>query len=374
MVATGGAPPVGFRPRLGGWAGAFASVLGFAVVMALWGITISGRTLRAPPFALSVAIVLLPWLYAAACAALFALWAVVPDRRAPPVALAATALSAVFLWGPRPVSDVPVAGATDIRVVAWNVRRLWGGPGAIGRPAEIAAATTCVTTAVTALNPDVAVLLEVTAADVDRLSAALSLDCVHSDYEGEGDRNQGGLAVCARGAARLRSGDPRRFVDDEPWTYVFAEVEKAGRVFNVLGVHLYPYGFEAAGLGGRLRAGDPGALVDLNRRGESIAKGQADQSAALVATASRLHDPTIVAGDFNSTRDGWLHVALRQRMVDAWEQAGQGPGATVRFLGLLPLRVDYVYAGDGVQVRSTKVPPETCSDHHAVVTDLAIGG
>jgi endonuclease/exonuclease/phosphatase (EEP) superfamily protein YafD len=115
-------------------------------------------------------------------------------------------------------------------------------------------------------------------------------------------------------------------------------------------------------------------IADINRRGETIVKGQADQSAALVAAASRLRDPTIVAGDFNSTEDSWLHVALRQRMVDAWEQAGHGSGSTVSFLGLLPLRVDYVYVGDGVLVRSTEVPSEACSDHRPVVSDLALGG
>lgn len=350
-----------------------ATGAGVALVVALWIVTLAGRSLRAPPFAVSVAVVLLPWLYAVVCAALFALWSAVPDRRVPPMALAAAAFTALALWGPGRSPDPPEAD-TEVRVLSWNVRRLWGGGDALGRPAEIAAARACVTEAIGARNPDVLVLLEVTRADVDRLAGTLGLDCAHTDYEGEGDTDQGGLAVCARGEARLRSGGARRFVDREPWNYLFAEIEKGGRVFNVLGVHLYPYGFETTGLFGRLRSGDPAALAEVSARGQSIARGQADQSAALVAVASKLKDPTIVAGDFNSTRDGWLHVALRQRMTDAWERAGKGPGSTVDLLGWLPLRVDYVYAGAGVAVHAASVPAETCSDHRPVSADLSIGG
>ncbi len=170
----------------------------------------------------------------------------------------------------------------------------------------------------------------------------------------------GGLATSTLGEAwRLRSGSGQRFVDDEDWYYVFAEVERGGEVLNLLAVHLYPYEVVAK----ELRTA-PGHIA-------SVVQGQSDQSAALLARVERLSDPTVVAGDFNSTRDASLHAALREHLTDAWERGGQGLGGTVRLLGL-PLRIDYVYASEELAVSRASVLAAGCSDHLPVVADLVL--
>lgn len=348
--------------------GVVVSVLGVLAVAGLLAVTGLGRTVRAPPAPLAAMVAFLPYLYAAVAATLFAAWVVVPDRRAVPGALAVLVVAAAVLWGP---AHAPAVGAegVPVRVASWNLRRLWGGPDDGGD------ALGCAVRAIEAADPDVLALLEVSADDVAALSSRLGLSCAHHPYRAGGRAKHGGLAACTRGRDwTLRSGEGQRFVDDEDWFYVLAEVEGAGRVVNVLAVHLSPYEYVAKKLltgVDHLAQGDPGDLVELGRHGEEVVRGQADQSAALLARVERLRDPTVLAGDFNSTRDAFLHTALRRHLADAWETAGRGSGGTVTLFGM-PLRIDYVYASRELAVVRTEVPEAGCSDHRPVVTELVL--
>lgn len=364
MDPEAGTPPV---PRHGGRVGAVATAITAGLVAALWAITWAGSAWRAPPATLSLAVTFLPYLYGAVVIWLFALWTAIPDRRLPPVLLVAVVLSGAGLWGPGWPAAGEDAEGDPVRVMSWNVRRLWGGPGAVGTPEQRVAATACVVDAVEADDPDVVALLEVSRGDVAQLSARLGLSCAYGDYTGVGADDVGGIATCVRGGDwTLRRGGPQRFVDDEPWYYVFAEVERGGRVFNLLAVHLKPYRFSAT----PLRSGRD--LVEMGRAGSAVVEAQGNQSAALIEHVSRFRDPTIVAGDFNSTRDTALHDTLRDTLVDAWERGGRGFGATIRFLDRLPLRVDYVYVTPSFAVVDARVPSLSCSDHRPVVTDLVL--
>src|SRR5690606_29336230 len=113
----------------------------------------------------------------------------------------------------------------------------------------------------------------------------------------------------------------------------------------------------------QLAHGDTEPLVDLGAAGGRIVHAQSHQVRALLDRVARLRDPTVIAGDFNSTRDAYLHVALRDHLVDAWERGGFGFGGTHRFLGRAPLRVDYVYATDAFAVAGARVLEAPCSDH-----------
>jgi endonuclease/exonuclease/phosphatase (EEP) superfamily protein YafD len=202
------------------------------------------------------------------------------------------------------------------------------------------------------------VLLEVSRRDVASLSTRLALSCVHGDYLGTATESVGGLAVCTRGFGwAMKGGVPQHYVDGDDWSYVFSEVERAGRVVNVLAVHLLPYG----------RALRLGSIPEVTR-------AQVDQSAALLERVARFEDPTVVAGDFNSTRDSALHASLRTHLSDTWETGGRGFGATVHLLDRIPLRVDYVYATDDFGVLSARVPEVDCSDHRPIVSELVLRG
>ena len=335
--------------------GALATALTALLLLGLVGVTWVGRVDRAPPAWLIALVTLLPYLYAGLMAWAFTLWSLLPDRVGPPVQLGVLVAVALGLWGPGLAARPEAGVGHEVRVMNWNLRRLWGGPDDGGEPVA------CAVKAVRAADPDVLALQEVSEEDVARLAQELGLSCRHTTYTGTSGPTRGGLAVCARGADwTLGEGGARWYLDGDDWRYAFAEVSRGDRVFNVLSVHLQPY---------ELAMND---WLDVARQGEDVQRVQADQSVALLERMGKLQDPTLVAGDFNSTRDSALHVGLRRVLTDTWERGGLGLGGTVHLMDAFPLRVDYVYATDELAVQHAEVRPQGCSDHRAVVVDLVL--
>jgi len=356
------------RARDGGWWGAALTACAAVAVVALLGATAAGRELSAPPAPLTVVVLFLPYGFAALATLVFALWAAIPDRRLPPALLAVLAVVGVVRWGPRwvrPAPDQP----DDVRVLTWNIQRLWGDAG------QARASLGCVVDAVRTADPDVATFLEISGEDLPALEEALGMRCAHSPYFAGGGPRTGGLAACVRRDGWTVRGAGQRFVDSEDWSYVFAEVQRGSDVFNLLAVHLVPYRITERDLRRSLDdlvAGRPATAIQLRDRSEQIVRAQADQSAALLERVARLRDPTVIAGDFNSTRDTALHVQLRSHLTDTWEQVGRGFGGTIRAFDHIPLRIDYIYASDAFAPRAAQVPSVPCSDHLPVVADLSL--
>ena len=337
-------------PRKGGALGPVLVVLALVLVGTLIAVTGLGRAVTAAPIPLTALVTVLPYLYAALLAVLFGLWALAPDRKVLPGLLATVLVLGAVLWGPAIASRGETSAGLPVKVASWNVRRLWGGP-------EGDEPLTCVQEVLADIDADVISLQEVSARDVATLSQALDLECVHTDYLGRGDPTDGGLAACVRrGAWKLHSGQAARFVPGHRWHYVFAEFEREGRIFNLLAVHLQPY---------RLAAGGLAQAADVPER-------QGDQSAELLRRVGRFKDPTVLAGDFNSTRDAALHVALRSPLTDAFERGGSGLGASFHLFGWLPIRIDYIYVTDTFAVQESRIVPRDCSDHRPIVTDLVL--
>lgn len=310
------------------------------------GLVVLGRYDRAPGSALTGLLFFLPHAWLVHLVAVFGMWCVLPDRRTFPGVLACSGLLGMGVWGPGMAAWAEASDGPTVRVLSWNIQRLWGGPGNDLAPG-------CVVQAVLREDPDVVALMEASRDNLDALAAA-DFACAHTTYTTAIGSRRGGLAVCGRNGWEAR-GSGVRFVDQEDWFYLQSEVARGAQVLNVLAVHLLPHHF--------------GASADATER---VARRQANQSAALVERVVRLRDPTIVAGDFNSTRDFWLHASLRDHLVDTWERAGLGFGATKYVWDWLPLRIDFVYASPALQVVSTEVQPDPCSDHRAVTTTLVL--
>lgn len=338
-------------PLTGGAVGLGLVVIAAVLVVALLVTTGLGRYLRSPPVALTAMITVLPYLYGVVLAAIFGLWALVPDRRAMPALLGAVLLVGAILWGPALASWGDGAAGLPVRVASWNVRRLWGGPD------DSQPAGQCVIETLREVNADVLALQEVSRDELVELRRALDLHCVQTDYLRRGDANDGGLAVCVREESwALHSGTPARFDDQHNWHYVFAEIERQGQVFNILSVHLQPYRLKTRGI----------------NAASGVAERQGNQSAELLRRVQRFRDPTVLAGDFNSTRDAAIHVAIRDTMTDAFEAGGTGFGSTFQLMGWLPIRIDHVYVSDAFAVREAQILNKGCSDHKPVVTDLVL--
>jgi endonuclease/exonuclease/phosphatase family metal-dependent hydrolase len=111
---------------------------------------------------------------------------------------------------------------------------------------------------------------------------------------------------------------------------------------------------------------------------EEAVATQAEQVAAVRRLVAGFQDPTVIAGDFNSTPDSAVHVNLRRQLGDAWQQAGHGHGATRHVDGWLPLRIDYVYTTPELQAASAATvdchcdSELDCSDHQAVQVELVL--
>ena len=317
---------------------------------ALATLSLAGRAVVGPPLGLIAVLTALPWLWLGLTAALSV---VAIGRRSRTLAALAGATGLLWLsvwgraWAPWP--DRAAAGE-PLRILSWNVQRLgW-------EDADASPRLDCVAQEVSRQDPDAVAFLEVSARDVERLSARLGLDCVQVDYRGTGGAGRGGLAACARGARwKLGENSPRRFADDIDWYYVFAELvpQGGGPVFNLLTVHLQPHG---------LLPGQPDRVVEHHQR----------ETEALLDRMSRLRDPTVLAGDFNSARDAAIHARLRHTLTDTWERAGLGPGFTVQVADRVPLRIDYIYATPTFGVTDARISAADCSDHRPVVADLVL--
>ena len=342
---TGPDPTLPKQWRGGVWGTGVVALLGLAIVGVL-AVTACGRSVRAPGPLLVVMVTVLPYLYGAAGTAAFAAWCILPDRRSLPALLAVVSIAAGVLWGPSFPARPQRAEGVSLTAISWNVQRFWGGE---DDPVQ------CVVDGIVAADPDVVTLLEISRDALEAVQERLHLTCVHSDYFGTDDASRGGLAVCARRDVFTVSGSGHAFSDEDAWQYVSAEITGQGRQFNVVGVHLQPY-WPLTGAVMRqsvsdLAQGEPGSLLAASRDGAAVVARQGRQSSALLERVSLYQDPTLILGDFNSTRDSALHTELRRSFVDTFARGSRGFGATVHALGWLPLRVDYIYATPDFAVR-----------------------
>jgi endonuclease/exonuclease/phosphatase (EEP) superfamily protein YafD len=318
-------------------------------LLLLGGLSLLGPQIVAPPLPLIALLTVLPWLWLGLTASI-AVWALVLSDRV--LGLLAGAGCAVFVLGWMSVWPTrgDVVEGRGLRVLTWNVQRLgW-------EDADDSERLGCVAEEVERVRPDAVAFLEVSSRDVERLEARLGLSCVHIDYEGTERPTFGGVASCARGDRwTVGESGPRRFTEDLDWYYVFTEFlpVEGGRPFNFITVHLQPHS---------QLPGAPEVVVERHQR----------ETAALLERMERLQDPTVLAGDFNSARDAAIHTRLRHTLRDTFEQGGWGPGFTVLLGGLVPLRIDYIYASEAFGIRDAVIPRVDCSDHRPVVADLVL--
>jgi len=81
----------------------------------------------------------------------------------------------------------------------------------------------------------------------------------------------------------------------------------------------------------------------------------------------------LVAGDFNATGHSRLARRIRPLAHDAWELAGNGPGATFPngLFPLPPLRLDHIYLSKDLTVTDVRVGVGAGSDHRPLLATVA---
>lgn len=360
-----------------------------AVVLFLWAVTAAGRLDLSPSAPLIAAVLVLPYLYAVVGFGLVIRALRSSEGRIRWLPTGALAVSMLGLWG---LAALPGRGAragadedpdtASLTVMTWNVGRLgrWARPEE--RRCQGEEAYTAVSRALETVRPDVLAIQEISLRNLARISADLALECEQIDYYGRGSAAAGGLAVCLPAGSPWSIRKGRSLPLPPDWHYVFTEIcreeEGASRCFNVLGVHVQPYGVDFDELqrtGQALLAGRWEPLWELARLLERNVGTQGEQIREVLHILGTFRDPTLIAGDFNSTPDAAIHASLRGSLHDAWREAGRGRGSTRRVGGWLPLRIDYLYATSHFSILHTRTLPCTCadptlscSDHRAVVT------
>ena len=82
--------------------------------------------------------------------------------------------------------------------------------------------------------------------------------------------------------------------------------------------------------------------------------------------------PLIICGDMNNSAFSYVYRVIKGDMQDCFEEAGKNFGQTYNFK-YYPARIDYIFADNGMQVKSfTNFPDFVNSDHLPVMTRLSI--
>ncbi|HXK61956.1 MAG TPA: galactose-1-epimerase, partial [Acidobacteriota bacterium] len=85
--------------------------------------------------------------------------------------------------------------------------------------------------------------------------------------------------------------------------------------------------------------------------------------------------PVIITGDFNDLPESRTHLRMKERLLDAWEVAGEGDGFTFPS-GKPSKRIDFVWytPGRGLTAKSARVVPTSASDHLPLLVEFALEG
>ena len=200
-------------------------------------------------------------------------------------------------------------------------------------------------------HPDVVVFQEYDATWHDALRAEVARTFPHVRYETRSDSF--GAAIYSR----------KPFIGAEERVMLGHEMDQTPETRNAVdlgGTDVAIYNIHTL----------PPSGLDYTRRGR-------EQFADLLQVLRSDDTPRIVAGDFNVTADTPQHDAIgKLDLVDAWDLAGRGRGATWpanSFLAFVPgVRLDHLYLSEELTVMKVRRADANGSDHRPVIADVRL--
>jgi len=347
-------------PRSGGRVGLVLWLLTAAAHGWLWFEAFGGVGAPAPGLATLLALSALPVVVFLGLCWIFVLWTATPDSRLAPWVLLGALAAPGAHWGPSwratPPAQATTSSPVESRVLTWNLRRLWG------TPAAEKDSLNCVAEQIRELSPDLLFLQEVTAKDLRRLGKEAKLTCGRVAYRDGDAPDAAGHAVCSRGSAwRVNQAAAVRPAQAH-WRQLKATATHGDTAITLHGLHLPPF---------PKGDGSFASLWEQLQTWPTIAESQQHHIESLLSSIQP-EESALIAGDFNTPRDLPLHAKMRTEAQDTWEVGASGWSGTTTLGGVLPTRVDYIYASPHMSVLGTQIPDTECSDHRPVVTDLRI--
>lgn len=141
---------------------------------------------------------------------------------------------------------------------------------------------------------------------------------------------------------------------------LFADVVKGKDTLRIYSVHL-----QSLGIIPRVSFLQDSDNEKLRKRVSGAFEKQQNQIEAILEHRKQTKYPVIVCGDFNNTPFSYSYRKLKEGMQDAFRERGNGLGTTFKF-EKFPMRIDYIFASEGLEIISFDTMKKTFSDHYAV--------
>lgn len=106
----------------------------------------------------------------------------------------------------------------------------------------------------------------------------------------------------------------------------------------------------------------------LLSRLQSTFKKQADQAEQFLAHEEKWNGKKIIAGDFNNTAFSWIYKKIKKNKKDAFMEAGKGFGKSFDYP--FPLRIDFIFTDNSINVNNFKTFDVAYSDHFPILARI----
>lgn len=141
---------------------------------------------------------------------------------------------------------------------------------------------------------------------------------------------------------------------------LYADVLKGKDTIRIYSVHL-----QSLGIIPRVSFLQESDNEKLRKRVSRAFEMQQKQVEAILEHKSKTKYPVILSGDFNNTPFSYSYRKLKEGMQDAFRERGNGLGTTFKF-EKYPMRIDYIFASESLEILSFDTMKKTFSDHYAV--------
>ncbi len=141
---------------------------------------------------------------------------------------------------------------------------------------------------------------------------------------------------------------------------LYADVVKGKDTLRIYSVHL-----QSLGIIPRVSFLQESDNEKLRKRVASAFKKQQSQVEAILEHKQKTSHPVMICGDLNNTPFSYSYRKLKDGMQDAFRERGNGLGTTFKF-EKFPMRIDYIFASEGLDIISFDTMEKTFSDHYAV--------
>lgn len=110
----------------------------------------------------------------------------------------------------------------------------------------------------------------------------------------------------------------------------------------------------------------------LGRIGQGFGMQQ-EQAEMMMKEVNKTPYKTIIGGDFNNTAFSYIYEMINTegRFTDAFLHSGEGFGQTFN-LNYFPLRIDFIWIDNGVQINGYESYKNEYSDHYPILTKIKI--